>query len=304
MNTSTRLKFARCESLEAATTVLFGADTRGAGFSESPRGAETANRILRSPGFVRVADNASPSLSEALVNGAALFDAGDVSLVDETLDPQIDAVEKAFRETFARGQRAIALGGDHILKFAALRAVSQTFSDCGVLYFDAHPDCADRPLCYASILHHAWSLPNLGPQRTSLVGFRQCNAREAQGLEHWKPGIVRSQDFAMNSIQDVAEKVLSQLGDSRRVYISVDLDGLAPSDAPAVEAPFPGGPLLRELIALIQLIGLRLPFVGMDITEFLPALDTTKQTALAAARLIKEFHAAVVRQGSAPSPHP
>jgi agmatinase len=77
----------------------------------------------------------------------------------------------------------------------------------------------------------------------------------------------------------------------RRVFLSVDLDGLAPHEVPAVEAPFPGGPTFRELLVLLRALAQRYELVGMDITEFIPEFDPIKLTALVTARLVKEFAA-------------
>jgi agmatinase len=290
-----KLQYAACDSIERATTVLLGADTRGAGFSESARGSSEGPRALRTPGFVREADNQSPSLCECLSDGARLHDAGDLSLDGLAPAAQVERTRRSIREVLARGQRFIALGGDHLLKYAALQAVSDSFSDCGVVYLDAHPDCADGELGYASILHHAWALPGIAPARTSVLGVRQVNPAERAGLQRWKPGVVWGQDFFRLTPSALLDKVLGQLGNARRWYLSIDLDGLAPQEVPAVEAPYPGGPLLRELLGLIEEVSARLPLVGADLTEFLPEYDSAKLTALTAARLIKETHCAMSR---------
>ena len=177
-------------------------------------------------------------------------------------------------ELFQRGQRAIGLGGDHFLKYAALAAVSEAFTDCGVIYFDAHPDCAmDERLYFGSILHHAWQLPHLQPRRTSLLGLRQVSAREREGLRHWKPGIVHAADFCERGLPGVLELLAAQLGGVRRVFLSVDLDGLAPMRCPPSRPRSQAGPTFRELLVLLRALAQRYELVGMDITEFIPEFD-------------------------------
>ena len=127
--------------------------------------------------------------------------------------------------------------------------------------------------------------------RDSLLALRQVNAAEREGLAHWKPGIIPALDFCVRGVPGVLDALQAQLGGARRLFLSIDLDGLSPHEVPAVEAPYPGGPSLRELLALMHALAGRYELVGMDITEFLPAFDPAKLTALTAARLVKEFSA-------------
>ncbi|OJH38586.1 arginase family protein [Cystobacter ferrugineus] len=284
------LQFATCADERQARTVLFGANTQGAGFSESARGKSGEPRSLFSADFVREADNESPSLTESLADGASVFDAGNLALHGLPVEAQMARARARFLEVFQRGQRAVALGGDHLLKYAAFSAVSAAFEDCGIVYLDAHPDCAlEERLFFGSILHHAWQLPHVRPDRTSLLALRQVNAREREGLRHWKPGIVHALEFCERGLPAVLESLVAQLGPVRRVFVSVDLDGLAPHEVPAVEAPYPGGPTLREILVVLRALAERYELVGMDISEFIPEVDPVKLTALAAARLAKEF---------------
>ncbi|QRN99191.1 arginase family protein [Archangium violaceum] len=287
------LQFATCAVERKASAVLFGANTQGAGFSESARGkaAEAGERRhLFSGDFVREADNESPSLTEQLADGASLYDAGNLPLSGLSAEEQVARVRARFLELFQRGQRAVCLGGDHLIKYAAFSAVSAAFEDCGIVYLDAHPDCAqEERLYFGSILHHAWLLPHVSPERTSLLGLRQVNATERKGLWRWKPGIIHALEFCELGLPEVISKLKSQLGKVRRVFFSVDLDGLAPHEVPAVEAPYPGGPTLREVLVLLRALAERYELVGMDVSEFIPELDSVKLTALTTARLTKEF---------------
>jgi agmatinase len=286
------LQFATCADERQARSVLFGANTQGAGFSESARGNSDAPRTLFTADFVRAADNESPSLTEQLADGATLFDAGNLPLEGLAPEAQVERTRERFLGLFRQGQRPICVGGDHLIKYAALSAVSAAFEDCGVVYFDAHPDCAlDERLFFGSILHHAWKLPHVRPERTSLLALRQVSRVEREGLRHWKPGIIPAMDFCERGLPGVLESLHAQLGGARRLFLSIDLDGLAPHEVPAVEAPYPGGPTLRELLALLRALADRYELVGMDITEFIPEFDPVKLTALTTARLVKEFSA-------------
>lgn len=286
------LQFATCAGESQARSVLFGANIQGAGFSESARGQSDVPRTLFTADFVRAADNESPSLTEQLADGSTLHDAGNLPLEGLAPAAQVERTRERFLELFRQEKRPICVGGDHLIKYAALSAVSAAFEDCGVLYFDAHPDCAlEERLFFGSILHHAWQLPHLRPERTSLVALRQVSLVEREGLRHWKPGIIPAMDFYVRGLPGVLESLHAQLGGARRLFVSIDLDGLSPHEVPAVEAPYPGGPSLRELLALLRALADHYELVGMDVSEFLPAFDPAKLTALTTARLVKEFSA-------------
>ncbi len=101
--------------------------------------------------------------------------------------------------------------------------------------------------------------------------FRNCSAVNAEQLQ----------------------KIQKKFRGLKYLYFSIDLDGLHPSCAPAVESPYPGGPTIDQAILLVQLLRGHFNYIGMDITEFVPALDHQHITALSAARLLKEFYSAL-----------
>ncbi|MEM1122776.1 MAG: arginase family protein, partial [Bacteroidota bacterium] len=67
----------------------------------------------------------------------------------------------------------------------------------------------------------------------------------------------------------------------------LDLDGLDPAYAPGVAHHEPGGLTTREVLRLIQ--GINVPIIGADIVEYNPHRDVSDQTAMVAAKLMKEI---------------
>jgi arginase len=80
------------------------------------------------------------------------------------------------------------------------------------------------------------------------------------------------------------------------LYISIDLDGIDPSEAPGVAHPEPGGLTVREVLAVLH--RQRAPIVGIDIVELNPARDIGDVTAILAAKLIRECAALAYRNAS------
>jgi agmatinase len=54
------------------------------------------------------------------------------------------------------------------------------------------------------------------------------------------------------------------------VYITIDLDGIDPSQMAAVGTPEPGGLLWDELVELLAAVAAERTIVGFDVTELAP----------------------------------
>jgi guanidinopropionase len=72
------------------------------------------------------------------------------------------------------------------------------------------------------------------------------------------------------------------------VYVTYDVDGLDPTEAPGTAAREPGGLSMRDSqVILRSLTGI--PLVGGDVCEVAPSLDAAGLTALNAANLVFEI---------------
>ena len=80
-------------------------------------------------------------------------------------------------------------------------------------------------------------------------------------------------------------------------YITIDLDGMDPSEAPAVAAPMPGGVTFLEARKLIRGLVQKGRVVGMDLVEITPQHDVNHITCITAGRLIVNLIGTAVRAG-------
>ena len=86
----------------------------------------------------------------------------------------------------------------------------------------------------------------------------------------------------------IADTCRDVIGEDMPVYISVDIDGLDPSDFPGTGSPEPGGIRMREMQLILR--GLRgMNVIAADINEVSPPLDPSGRTALNAAHLLFEM---------------
>lgn len=79
---------------------------------------------------------------------------------------------------------------------------------------------------------------------------------------------------------------------NRPIYISVDIDVLDPSHAPATGTPEAGGLTSRELLSVLRATA-GLNIVGADVVEVAPAYDHAQITGIAAAHIIFEMLSAM-----------
>jgi arginase family enzyme len=84
------------------------------------------------------------------------------------------------------------------------------------------------------------------------------------------------------------------------VYVSFDIDGLDPANAPGVSHREPGGLTTRQAIEVIQ--GIRAPLVGADVVEFNPSMDSSGMTAMVCAKLVKELAGQMLELAGEPRP--
>jgi agmatinase len=190
----------------------------------------------------------------------------------------------------------IALGGEHGVTLALLRALARRTGPVGLIHFDAHvdtwPDNFGQTYGHGSVFHHAINERLIDPKRTIQLGIRSPVQRAvwdwtvAQGVT-----ILSALDIHASTPDAVAARVRQVVGDGP-VYLSFDIDALDPAFAPGTGTPEAGGlaswqaqAILRRLTSLV--------FVGMDLVEVAPAYDVSEITALAAATMIWEYLALV-----------
>lgn len=213
----------------------------------------------------------------------ALHDRGDLPLAETAADDA--AIAAAVEGSIRSGATPLLLGGDHAMSHPAVRGVHAVHGPLTILHFDAHPDLyADfegNPRSHASPFARimeaglAWRLVQ--------VGIRTLNRHCREQAERFGVEIVPMADFAPGEVP-VLEGPL---------YVSIDLDGIDPAEAPGVSHPEPGGLTVREVLAILR--RQTAPVVGADIVELNPRFDQNERTAILAAKLVRELSALIVR---------
>jgi arginase len=242
----------------------------------------------KAPSAIREAlwsDRANLSTESGLEIGTdiALIDADDLRLTDSNVAADdrniIDAVSKAAGD----GAIPLLLGGDHAVTYPIVAALAAKHGPVNILHFDAHPDIyADfegNPRSHASSF--ARIMEGGYAKRLVQVGIRTLTKHCREQADKYGVEILPMAGF------DVAQVSVLE----GPLYISVDIDGIDPSEAPGVSHPEPGGLRLREVLAAIH--KQTAPIVGADIVELNPARDVGGVTAILAAKLVRELAARI-----------
>ncbi len=246
--------------------------------SSFERGASKAPAAIRAALFSD-RGNASSESGLELDTDILLMDSGDLPLTETDIAHDDEAIAKATTSAAV----PLFLGGDHAVTFPIVAALAQRHGPLNILHFDAHPDLYDNfennPRSHASPF--ARIMEGAHAKRLVQVGIRTLTRHCRQQAEKYGVEILPMAGF------DVAQVPVLE----GPLYISVDLDGIDPSEAPGVSHPEPGGLRLREVLAAIH--KQTTPIVGADIVELNPDRDVGGVTAILAAKLVREIAARI-----------
>ena len=218
-------------------------------------------------------------------------DIGDLTLTNADNDADDAVISAAVSAASASDAVPLLLGGDHAVSYPVIAALAATHGPLNILHFDAHPDLYDdfegNPRSHASPFARIMEAGHA--VRLVQVGIRTLNRHCREQAERFGVEIMPISGFTPSQVPVL----------SGPLYISVDLDGIDPSEAPGVSHPEPGGLRLREVLDCIA--KQTAPIVGADIVELNPARDVGGVTAILAAKLVREVAAQITLNTKGPA---
>lgn len=180
-----------------------------------------------------------------------------------------------------QGKRVVLLGGDHSTPLGYLQALSERYTDFGILQIDAHADLREAyegfTYSHASIMYNALQLKSIS--RLVQVGIRDYCEEEAQRIAESNGRIVTFFDAAIKRMQFNGEtwhRICMHIIDAlpQNVYISFDIDGLDPKLCPHTGTPVAGGFETAQVLYLIELLANSgKQIIGFDLNEVAPGPD-------------------------------
>jgi len=226
-------------------------------------------------------------------------DMGDVAFDGGDYGAYAAAITARARHLWKQGTQLIVLGGDHGVTIPVVDALDAVGAPVHVLHIDAHLDWREEvggvrrgyssPLQWASKVKAVSGMTQIG-----LRAIGSARAREVEAARAFGSHLIGAEQIHAEGI----EPVLATIPAGRPVYLTIDADGVDPTEMPAVMAPTPGGIYYRQLAPLLRAVVKRNRVVGMDLVEVAPSYDFANGlTCVMAGRLILNVVAATPLPG-------
>jgi agmatinase len=217
-----------------------------------------------------------------------LSDIGDFRIALGDIPASLTAIE----EQAATVDHLVALGGEHGITLALLRALARRKGPLALVQFDAHvdtwPENFGQRYSHGSVFYHAIRERLVEPSQMIQIGIRSPVQRDvfewtvAHGVT-----IVTAEEVHEGGAKAIADRVRLIVGVAP-CYLSFDIDALDPAFAPGTGTPEIGGLASWQAQSILRrLAGLN--FLGMDVVEVSPAYDVAEITSLAAATMVYEY---------------
>lgn len=226
-------------------------------------------------------------------------DVGDAPVVPGYMLESLESMGSALARLVDGGAIPAAIGGDHGVAIAELRALGRRHGPLALVQFDSHTDTWQG---YFGGMRHSAGTPFrrgveeglIDPERSIQIGMRGSLFRETDLSQSLDLGyeVVTTDELFDKGLETVGERVRRRV-DGRPVFLSFDMDFVDPASAPGVQTPEAGGPNQRETLKILRsLTGLDI--VGCDVVETNPQFDGPGQvTALLAATVVAEMLALI-----------
>ncbi|WP_299149966.1 arginase [uncultured Tateyamaria sp.] len=242
--------------------------------------------------------------------GHHVTDAGNVSPAPFEAKPheRLHALEETIAWTQALSEAArnacatalpIFMGGDHALALGTVHGVAAHAADQDrplfVLWLDAHTDYHTPATTGSGNLHGtpmgyltgrdgfegfpevAHPIPH---DRIAMIGLRSVDGAERAALEDSDVTYIDMRHIDEHGIAKPLSAFLARVAEANGLlHVSLDVDFLDPSIAPAVGTTVPGGATMREGHLVMEMICDSGLLTSLDLVELNPFLDERGRTA-------------------------
>lgn len=252
-------------------------------------------------------------LAEAITAlGHTVTDVGNVAPADVTVPAPKNSAIHALSEnvgwTIALAEAAekhapdglpIFMGGDHALALGTVAGMAahhaKTDRPFFVLWLDAHsdihtPDTTDSGNLHGTPVGYVTGRPGfdafpplkatVDPANVCMIGLRSIDAPEHAILQDLKIDVVDMRMIDEGGIRAPLAAFLDRVQAANGVlHVSLDVDFLDPSVAPAVGTTVPGGATVREGHLVMEMLSDSGVVGSLDLVELNPFLDERGKTA-------------------------
>lgn len=187
-------------------------------------------------------------------------------------EKMVEAVSGVYTHHLSKDQFVVLLGGEHSVTIGALTAIARVEqpSDVSIIHIDAHFDLRDSDVDYndhsPSQFAHSCVM-----RRASELGFPIITVGVRTGSKEEYLFAKKNITFFEWGKDDVPsiDTILASVK-TKKVYVTIDVDGIDPSQMPATGTPVQGGLEWNYVVNLVRQIFQKKEVVGSDIVEVAP----------------------------------
>ncbi|SFI10120.1 arginase [Tindallia magadiensis] len=224
---------------------------------------------------------------------------------------EVERVNAMLAEKVSRiveeGSFPLVLGGDHSIAIGTIAGVSKHYENLGVIWIDAHADLNTEDTSPSGNIHGMPLAASLGvgnesltslfypeakvkPENVVMIGHRDLDQGERELVKAKGIKMYTMHEIDRMGMTKVIEESLAYLKDKTDgIHLSLDLDGLDPTDAPGVGTPVIGGISYREGHLAMEMLAETDLIVSAEFVEVNPILDEKNKTAQVAVALISSL---------------
>jgi agmatinase len=236
----------------------------------------------------------NPALDVNVVETLSIVDYGDVPVSPGDTERTYAQVEEALAPIVDAGVFPLALGGDHSITLAELRALARRHGPLALVQLDAHGDTWEayfgQRYFHGTTFKRAVEEGVVDAHASVQAGMRGSlyGAGDLAGARELGFHVISTDELRALGPREYGGLVHDRTR-GRPVFVSFDVDVLDPAFAPGTGTPEAGGLSTSEALAFVRALR-GLDFAGADVVEVSPPYDGPGQpTALAAATVAYEL---------------
>lgn len=202
-------------------------------------------------------------------------DTGDLEFPLGNTVKSLDLIEKNVREIYKDGKKVLGIGGEHLVTFPEIKAISEFYKNLAIIHFDAHTDLREEylgeKLSHSAVMRHCGKI--VGFENIKQIGIRSGMKDEFELMKKY------------NTLAKKYEDLEPLRG--KNIFVTVDLDVLDTSIMPGTGTPEVGGMNFNELLGWFKYIK-DFNIIGADVVELAPDYDASGVSTAVASKVIRE----------------
>lgn len=249
------------------------------------------------PGAIRETStlmrNYSMNLDVNIFDHLSGVDYGDLDITPGYILESYAQIEAGMKPFMDSGVVPIALGGDHSITLAELRAVAKKYGPVALVHFDSHLDTWDQywgqKYAHGTPFRRACEEGLIDTAHSIQIGIRgsQYGPEDVQGSIDLGFEVLTANELHDIGIAEAGKRIRDRVKDAK-TFLTFDIDFVDPSMAPGTGTIEIGGFTGHETLSLVREIK-DIDFIAMDLVEVLPTIDPAGLTSYMAGNIIHEF---------------